>query len=127
MITDYAQMTVKLRSLLKDEQTKNAINKALSTYPLYTIDKAYDLIPTREQLNQRLLNNYIGREIGFETVGRFVEELEIAMCEIMPYYNELFKTIVTMTDLENLFDNVDVTQTYEEERIKKTENKRVWN
>lgn len=121
MITDYAQMSVKVRSLLNNEEAKNAINKALSTYPLYEGKKKYDLIPTREELNARLMNNYKDREIGFETVGRFLEELEITMCEIMPYYNELLKTVGIMADLENPFDNVDVTETFEEQRIEKTE------
>ena len=73
MITDYGQMSVKLVSLLNNEQAKQAFDKALSTYPLYKGKKDYDLIPTREQLNERLLNHYKYREIGFETVGRFID------------------------------------------------------
>ena len=121
MITDYAQMSVKLASLLNDEQTKNAINKALSTYPLYAPKKDYDLIPTREELNDRILKHYKRREIGSETVGRFLEDLESTMCEIMPYYNELFKTVAIMADLDNPFENVDVTETFEETRSETTE------
>lgn len=120
MITDYAQMSVKLHSLLVNEQAKTALDKALSTYPLYQGKKQYDLIPTREQLNERLLNHYKYREIGFETVGRFLDELEITMCEIMPYYNELLKTVEIMADLENPFDNVDVVETFDEQRAEKT-------
>ena len=116
MITNYGQMSVNLSSLLANEQAKQAIDKALSTYPLYQGKKDYDLIPTREQLNEKILNHYKYREIGFETVGRFLDELRITMCEIMPYYNELFKTVEIMADLENPFDNVDVTETFEETR-----------
>ncbi len=116
MITDYAQMSVKLSTLLANEQTKQAINTALSKYPLYKGKKQYDLIPTREQLNEKILDHYKHREIGFETVGRFLDELRITMCEIMPYYNELFKSVEIMADLENPFDNVDVTETFEEYR-----------
>ena len=120
MLTDYAQMSVKLHSLLVNEQAKTALDKALSTYPLYQGKKQYDLIPTREQLNERLLNHYKHREIGFETIGRFLDELEITMCEIMPYYNELLKTVEIMADLENPFDNVDVVETFDEQRTEKT-------
>ena len=116
MITDYAQMSVKLSSLLANAEAKQSINKALSTYPIYTGKKEYDLIPTREQLNEKILNHYKYREIGFETVGRFLDELKITMCEIMPYYNELFKSVEIMADLENPFDNVDVMETFEETR-----------
>ena len=116
MIARYSEL---LCDLMSNEQTSEKLNKALSTYPLYNPKKAYDLIPDRAELNKRLLNNYKYREIGFETVGRFLDELEITMCAIMPYYNEMFKTIEIMADLENPFDNVDVTETFRETRTDK--------
>lgn len=111
-----AKYTVVLHSLLTDPTMKEPLDQALSTYPLYKPDKDYDLIPSREELNLKLLNHYKYREIGFETVGRFLDELKITMCEIMPKYNELFKTIVTMAEIPNPFDNVDVVETFSEER-----------
>lgn len=116
MITNYAKYTVVLKSLLDNSEANAKIQKALSTYPLYAPSKVYDLIPTREELNNKLLNHYKYREIGFETVGRFIDELEITMKEIMPRYNELFKTVETMAELPSPFDNVDVTETYSETR-----------
>lgn len=112
----YAKYTEVLKDLMESEQVKPLLDKALSTYPLYAPQKEYNLIPTREQLNKKLLNHYKYREIGFETVGRFLDELEIAMVEIMPRYNELFKTIEIMAELPNPFDNVDVIEEYTEER-----------
>lgn len=111
-----ADYTETLRNLMINEQTKNLLNKALSTYPLYQPAKEYDLIPTREELNNRLLNHYKYREIGFETVGRFLDELEITMCEIMPRYNEMFKTVAIMADIDDPFGNVDIVETFEQER-----------
>ena len=99
-----------------NEHSRPLLDKALSTYPLYEPTKLYDLIPSREVLNKKLLNHWKYHEIGFETVGRFLDELEITMNEIMPHYNELFKTIEIMADLPNPFDNVDVTETFEQER-----------
>ena len=107
-----ARYTEYLRDLMLNEQVKPLLEKALSTYPLYTPPKGYDLIPTREELNTKILNHYKYREIGFETVGRFLDELEITMCEIMPHYNELFKTVEIMAELPSPFDNVDVTETF---------------
>lgn len=112
----HAKYTVVLKTLLDDPAVKAEIDKALSTYPLYKPEKEYDLVPEREDLNARLLNHYKYREIGFETVGRFLDELRITMAEIMPRYNELLKTVVTMADLPSPFDNVDVVETFEEER-----------
>lgn len=111
----YARYTVVLKSLMDNEQAKAELNTALSTYPLYEPKTDLkELIPKRSELNQRLLNAYKYREIGFETVGRFLDELKITMCEIMPYYNEMYKTIEIMAGLENPFDNVDFTETYKE-------------
>lgn len=93
-----AKYTVTLYELLENEQTKELIDKALSTYPLYESQSEHkygipNIVPTREQLNKKICDYYKYREIGFETVGRFLDELEIAMKEIMPKYNQiLFST-----------------------------------
>lgn len=92
-----AKYTEVLDNLLRNEQTAEAITTAMSTYPLYETDPdrveeygtAYK-IPTRAELNNKILSYYRFREIGFETVGRFLFELETALKEIMPYYNQLF-------------------------------------
>lgn len=112
----HAKYTEVLKNLLDNPEAKAAIDRALSFYPLYKPEKKYDLVPDREEINARLLNHYKYREIGFETIGRFLDELQITMGEIMPRYNELLKTVVTMAELPSPFDNVDVTETFEEER-----------
>lgn len=92
-----ARYTEVLDNLLRNEQTALAIGQAMSTYPLYATDpnrvKEYGTayaIPTRQELNDKILSYYRFREIGFETVGRFLFELETALKEIMPKYNQLF-------------------------------------
>ena len=114
----YAKYTIVLKNLMEDPEAKAAIDKALSFYPLYQAPegKQYDLVPDREAINKKLLNHYKYREIGFDTPGRFLDELQIAMDEIMPRYNELLKTVVTMAELPSPFDNVDVVEEYEETR-----------
>ena len=92
-----AKYTEVLDNLLRNEQTAPAIAEAMSKYPLYETDHnkvneygtAYK-VPTRAELNNKILSYYRFREIGFETVGRFLFELETALNEIMPYYNQLF-------------------------------------
>lgn len=92
-----AHYTEVLDNLLQNEQTSAAINTAMSTYTLYQTDpnkvKKYGTsytIPTRQELNTKILSYYRFREIGFETVGRFLFELKTALEEIMPKYNQLF-------------------------------------
>lgn len=92
-----ARYTEVLDNLLRNEQTAPAIAEAMSKYPLYETDPnktrkygtAYK-VPTRAELNNKILSYYRFREIGFETVGRFLFELETALNEIMPRYNQLF-------------------------------------
>ena len=92
-----ARYTEVLDNMLRNKDCAEAIALAMSKYPLYQTDPdkvrqygtAYK-VPTREELNNKILNYYRFREIGFETVGRFLFELETALNEIMPYYNQLF-------------------------------------
>lgn len=92
-----ARYTEVLDNLLRNEETAVAIATAMSKYPLYETDPnrvekygtAYK-VPTRAELNNKILSFYRFREIGFETVGRFLFELETALNEIMPKYNQLF-------------------------------------
>lgn len=108
-----ARYTEVLYNLIKNDMTNNAINKAMSTYPLYvsTSKREYgqpNIIPTRDELNKSILSYYKYREIGFETVGRFLDELETALIEIMPYYNQLFYS----ADQDyNMIYNVDYKRT----------------
>ena len=112
-----ANITTYLNTLLNNEEVKALIDKALSTYPMYkpTNEMMYTVIPTREELNKKLLNHYKYRQIGFETVGRFIDELEIAMNEIMPYYYQLFKSADIMNGIDDPFGNVDITESFTQE------------
>ena len=106
-----ARYTEVLVNLLNNAEAKAKIDKAMSTYPLYKKQSKEEYIPsyipTREELNNAILNYYKYREIGFETFGRFLEELETALNEIMPYYNQLYFS--TDQDYDLLF-NVDYTR-----------------
>ncbi len=92
-----ARYTEVLDNLLKYPAAKTAIENAMSSYPLYETDPnkvrqfgtAYK-VPTRKELNTKILNFYRFREIGQETFGRWLFELETALNEIMPKYNQLF-------------------------------------
>ena len=108
-----ARYTEVLYNLLNNARTKQLINEKMSTYPLYvsTSQQEYgipNIIPTREQLNNKILNYYKYREIGFETVGRFLDELEISLNEIMPKYNQLF---FSADQDYNIIYNVDYKRT----------------
>lgn len=106
-----ARYTVTLKTLMDSPDVMRDIEKALSDYPLYEKKDNPELmgvhIPTREELNRKILNHYKYREIGVETIGRWLDMLRITMHEIMPYYNQLFFTVDTNYDIEL---NVDYTR-----------------
>lgn len=92
-----ARYTEVVDNLLRYPDTAQAIAEAMSKYPLYETDpnKVHEYgtsykVPTRQELNTKILSYYRFREIGQETVGRWLFELETALAEIMPKYNQLF-------------------------------------
>ena len=87
-----------------DTVISNARKKLFSfNYPIF--DEKY-----REHLESLICLHYYRREIGFETVGLFKLYLERKMCEIMPYYNQLYKSQL----LEfNPFYDVDITRDHQ--------------
>lgn len=119
-----AKFTEVLHDLLSNEETNALIQKAMSTYKLYNPEhkELYGYIPTRDELNKKILNHYRFYEIGSETIGRFLYNLETTLNEIMPYYNQLYKSVDIMNNIEDIFANVDVTETFEEDRVNNTLN-----
>lgn len=112
-----ARYTEVLVNLLNNDEAKAKIMEAMSTYPMYqrksTEEHIPCYIPTREELNNAILNYYMYREIGFETFGRFLHELKTTMEEIMPYYCQLYFS--TDQDYDLLY-NVDYTREITRER-----------
>lgn len=95
-----------------------------SGFPLFDFDYPIFDPNYKAVLEQKIINRYYFREIGFETVGQFKWFLKTKLNEIMPYYNdhykanEVFKTYdpyknknVTTTDTRT--NTQDVTNTTE--------------
>jgi len=57
----------------------------LNDYPIF--DESY-----RSTLNKKIIDRYWNREIGLETIDQFQWNMRRKMNEIMPYYNELYKS-----------------------------------
>lgn len=74
----------------------------LNDYPIF--DESY-----REKLNKKILDHYDFYEIGQETPYLFKLFLNRTMNEIMPYYNEIYKSIINYS--ENLLKNVNLQET----------------
>lgn len=75
----------------------------LSDYPIYSEDH-------RDTLNRKIINRYLNREIGMESIEMFVHALKRRMHEIMPAYNELYLTTLTTIDPLKTIDMRTVTE-----------------
>ena len=64
----------------------------------------------RKILCEKILRKYFTREICAETVELWKLWLDATMCEIMPTYNQLYESTLIKYDV---FNNVDVTTTFE--------------
>lgn len=103
-----AKYTYELRDLINEGFTLN-----LTVYPIF--DEAY-----RESLNEKIIAHFYFREIGQETPDRFNYMLARRMNEIMPYYNQLYKSEAMAASLDPLSTDK-ITTTYTEERDKGTD------
>lgn len=84
--------TIDLRRLLG-----TGFDIGLRDYPIW--DEDY-----RGILNQKLIDHYYMYEIGAETPELFKFYLNRTMNEIMPYYNELYKTTLYKYDPTNAYN-----------------------
>lgn len=97
-----SKYTTELRYIVENEKLyppmegSLSLKSALESYPLYL--EAYIDPTTQEtrnrrlELNTKIIEHYYFREIGFETVPRFLFALRRKMNEIMNYYNQMYKS-----------------------------------
>ena len=76
-----------------------------SDYPIF--DESY-----RKTLNEKIIKHYWFNEIGVETPEQFKFYINRALNEIMPYYNELYKTTLYTLD-----PTLDFSHTEKSDRI----------
>lgn len=74
-------VTIELREVVKDSD----IFDRCDPFPIW--DENH-----RGELEKKIIEHYYFRQIGFETVGRFIFYLNVRMREIMPRMIELWKT-----------------------------------
>ena len=86
-----------------DQVIQNAIPSIFNfSFPIF--DESY-----RNVLETKILMHYYTREIAHETVGLWKLKLKTKLNEIMPYYNQLYKS--ELLDFNPLYD-VDITRTH---------------
>ena len=78
-------------------------------FPFYT-----DSEELRQNFIQKFYDEYMFREIGFETVERFKRSLLGKLNKIMPYYTQLYHTELESKNI-NFLLNKDLVETFERE------------
>lgn len=79
---------------LKENQGYNSVNEIVSKARTKIFDFDYPIFDEnyRSVLETKILKHFYTREIGSETVGLWKLWLDTRMNEIMPYYNDLYKS-----------------------------------
>lgn len=76
-------------------------------YPIYNDDEKGE--ERKKELETKIIKHYYLYEIGFETYMRFKLALDEAMNRIMPFYNEMYKSLNFQND--NPLSNMDFYET----------------
>ena len=101
-----ANYTIELRKILSSRDIFKSIN-----YDFY--EETYKPI-----FEEKFIKRFYFREIGVETIERFLINLETTLNEIMPYYKHLYQTTTYKYDP---ILNYDVTETITREIVGATE------
>ena len=109
---DSTQVTVELRELVE-----NGVDVWAFEYPSYYKGNE------KTAFEKKVLAHYWFRQIGQETPGRWLHYFRARINEIMPYYIQLYESQALMKEIEDPFANVDIVETYDEERTGKTTGK----
>lgn len=104
----------------KEEQTKISDLAKKGRTQIFDFDYPLTKNITKEDFECMILNKFLMRRIGFETVTAFKIQLMVKLNEIMPNYNMMFDAIKGW----NLFENGEVTTRILEDTssIDKTDN-----
>ena len=104
-----SKFTTQLRWIIENTQTDVPYSKSirytkssyrkigLDEYPIF--DESY-----RTELNDKIIDHFYFREIGFETVAQFAWYMRRTMNEIMPYYNKLYEAELLIDNPLSDFD-----------------------
>lgn len=67
----------------------------------------------KKAFEQKVLDHYWFRQIGQETVGRFLHYFRAKVREIMPYYIERYRSVELMHSYDDPLESYHLTETFE--------------
>lgn len=102
---DTTRVTVELRDILTGD---HPVDLWAFDYPSYYEGEA------KRAFEQKVIDHFYFRQIGAETVGRWLHMFRSRMREIMPYYMQMYKSVEIMNGISDPFGNIDITETFEQ-------------
>lgn len=93
-------------TLTIDDMIRNGVKIWDFDYPSYY--KGQD----KTDFEQKVLDHYRFRQIGQETVGRFLHYFRSKIREIMPYYIQLYESVDLYKSIEDPFESYSLTEEY---------------
>lgn len=101
-----SRLTLELRDIV--DNGENSVDIWNFEYPsFYTGEE-------KKAFEKKVIDHFYFRQIGSETVGRFLHQFRTKVREIMPYYVQLYESEALMKGIEDPFGNVDITETFEQ-------------
>lgn len=73
----------------------------------------YENESDQREFEQKFIDRFRFRQIGQETVGRFLHYFRTKYKEITPYYLDLYESVKLMHSVEDPFQAYDLTETFE--------------
>ena len=68
----------------------------------------------KKAFERKFIDHYYFRQIGQETVGRWLHFFRSRIREIMPYYIQMYRSVEIMEGISDPFGNVDITETFKQ-------------
>ena len=99
---DNSKVTLELRDLVE-----NGVKIWDFDYPSYYKGEQ------KKAFEQKVIDHYLFRQIGQETVGRFLHYFRSKIREIMPYYIQLYESVDLYKSIEDPLESYSLTETYE--------------
>ena len=103
-----ANYTITIEEMMQSDTTKQIFPKQ---YPFYVDDEHL-----KKAFEEKFINHYYYREIGFETPFMFMQRLESFLNLRMPYYAKLYETELKSREI-NFLLNKDLKETFIRELI----------
>lgn len=102
MFNDYnSKVTVELRELIE-----SGVDIWNFDYPSYYKGDE------KKAFEQKVIDHYYFRQIGQETVGRFLHFFRAKVREIMPYYIQRYKSVELFESIKDPLQSYDLTEEY---------------